>query len=93
MIQKMSATEKKLFRQKMAEIDKVDAGNGETPPPTVRLTSIYLPQNGCKFAATPDAQTKKIMVARTTLMSELVFATIKFGMASLEVSPEFAANF
>jgi hypothetical protein len=25
-------------------------------------------------------------------MSELVLATIKFGMASLEVGPEFAAN-
>ncbi len=27
------------------------------------------------------------------LMSELFLATIKFGMASLEVGPEFAANF
>ena len=26
-------------------------------------------------------------------MSELVLATIKFGMAPLEVGPEFAANF
>ncbi len=26
-------------------------------------------------------------------MSELVLATIKFGMASLEVGPEFTANF
>ncbi len=33
------------------------------------------------------------MVARTSLISELVLATIKFGMASLEVGPEFAANF
>ena len=33
------------------------------------------------------------MVARTSLMSELVLATIKFGMAPLEVDPEFAANF
>jgi hypothetical protein len=33
------------------------------------------------------------MVARTSLMSELVLATVKFGMASLEVGPEFAANF
>jgi hypothetical protein len=58
------------------------------------LTSIYLPQNGCKFAATPDAhKPTNIMVARTSLMSELVLATIKFGMASLEVGPEFAANF
>jgi hypothetical protein len=34
-----------------------------------------------------------VMVARTSLMSELVLATIKSGMASLEVGPEFAANF
>jgi hypothetical protein len=33
------------------------------------------------------------MVARTSLMSEQVLATIKFGMAALEVGPEFAANF
>ncbi len=33
------------------------------------------------------------MVARTSLMSELVLATIKIGMAPLEVGPEFAANF
>jgi hypothetical protein len=33
------------------------------------------------------------MVARTGLMSELVLATIKFDMASLEVGPEFAVNF
>jgi hypothetical protein len=32
------------------------------------------------------------MVALTSLMSELVNATIKFGMAPLEVGPEFAAN-
>ncbi len=32
--QKMSAAEKELFKQKMAEIDEADAGNGETPPPT-----------------------------------------------------------
>ncbi len=30
-----------------------------SPPPTVRLTVIYLPQNGCKFAVTPDALTNK----------------------------------
>ena len=33
------------------------------------------------------------MVARTSLISELVLATITFGMAPLEVGPEFAANF
>jgi hypothetical protein len=33
------------------------------------------------------------MVALTSLMSELVNATIKFGMAPLELGPEFAASF
>jgi hypothetical protein len=33
------------------------------------------------------------MVALTSLMSELVNATIKFVMVPLEVGPEFAANF
>jgi hypothetical protein len=33
------------------------------------------------------------MVARTSLISELVLATIKFGMAPLKVGPEYAANF
>jgi hypothetical protein len=33
------------------------------------------------------------MAALTSLMSELVIATIKFGMAPLDVGPEFAANF
>ncbi len=32
--QKMTAVEKEVFKQKMAEIDKADAGDGETPPPT-----------------------------------------------------------
>jgi hypothetical protein len=31
---KMSAAEKEVFTQKMAEINEVDAGNGETLPPT-----------------------------------------------------------
>jgi hypothetical protein len=57
---------------------------------TVRLTSIYLPQNGYKFAMTPGAQTIKFY---GSLISELVLPTIKFGMAPLEVGPEFAANF
>jgi hypothetical protein len=30
---KMSAMEKEVFKQKMAEIDEADAGNGKTPPP------------------------------------------------------------
>ncbi len=34
-----------------------------------------------------------VMVALNSLMSELVNATIKFGMAPLEVGPELAANF
>ncbi len=33
------------------------------------------------------------MVAPTSLVIELVGATIKLGMAPLEVGPEFAANF
>jgi hypothetical protein len=33
------------------------------------------------------------MVTLTSLMSELVIASIKFGMALLEVGPEFASNF
>ena len=33
--QKMSATEKEIFKKKMAEIDKADAGvDKESPPPT-----------------------------------------------------------
>jgi hypothetical protein len=32
--QKMTAAEKEVFKQKMAEIDEADAGDGETPPPT-----------------------------------------------------------
>jgi hypothetical protein len=32
--QKMTATEKEVFKQKMAEINKVDSGDGETPSPT-----------------------------------------------------------
>ncbi len=32
--QKMSAVEEELFKQKMVKIDEVDAGDGETPPPT-----------------------------------------------------------
>ncbi len=31
---KMSAVEKKVFKQKMEEIDEADASNGETLPPT-----------------------------------------------------------
>jgi hypothetical protein len=31
--QKMTAVEKEVFEQKMVEINKADAGNGETPPP------------------------------------------------------------
>ncbi len=39
---KMSATEKEVFKRKMAEIDEADAGDRETPPPTptpVNITS------------------------------------------------------
>jgi hypothetical protein len=30
----MSTAEKKVFKQKMAEIDEADIDNRETPPPT-----------------------------------------------------------
>jgi hypothetical protein len=30
----MSATEKEVFKQNMAEYDEADANDGETPPPT-----------------------------------------------------------
>jgi hypothetical protein len=36
---------------------------------------------------------ENFMVAPTSLVIELVGVTIKFGMAPLEVGPEFAANF
>jgi hypothetical protein len=32
--QKMTAAEKEVFKQKMAEFDEADAYDGETPPPT-----------------------------------------------------------
>ena len=32
--QKMTAAEKRVFKQKMAEYDEADADDGETPPPT-----------------------------------------------------------
>ena len=32
--QKMTAAENEVFKQKMAEYDKADADDGETPPPT-----------------------------------------------------------
>ncbi len=32
--QKMTAAEKEVFNQKMAEYDEADADDGETPPPT-----------------------------------------------------------
>jgi hypothetical protein len=32
--QKMSTVEKEVFKQKMAEIDKAEVDDGETPPPT-----------------------------------------------------------
>ncbi len=31
---KITATEKEVFKQKMAEYDEADADDGETPPPT-----------------------------------------------------------
>ncbi len=35
--QKMSAKEKESFKRKMAEIDEMGAGDGQSPPPTVKV--------------------------------------------------------
>jgi hypothetical protein len=60
--------------------------------PTVRLTSINHPQIGGKFTTTPGELTNFFMVARTSSMMELVLPIIKYGLAPLEVGPEFALN-
>ncbi len=57
---------------------------------TVHLTSIYHPQIGGNFAATPGGPTNLFMVALTNSWSELVNTIIKKVMAALEGGPEFA---
>jgi hypothetical protein len=59
---------------------------------TVRLQFTY-PKTGANLLQPLMHKPTNFIVARTSLMSELVLATIKFGMASLEVGPEFAAIF
>ncbi len=59
---------------------------------TMHLASIYLPQLGANSPQPLVHKPSNFMVARTSLMSELVLATIKFGMAPLEVGPEFVDN-
>jgi hypothetical protein len=54
---------------------------------TVRLTSIHHPQIEGKFTATPGGLTTILYGSRTSLFSELVLPTIKYGMAPLEVGP------
>jgi hypothetical protein len=59
---------------------------------TVCLDSIYHPQIEDEFITTPGVLTSIFMVARTSLMCELVLATINFVLAPLEVGPEFTFN-
>jgi hypothetical protein len=61
-------------------------------PLTVRLISINHPQIGGKFTATPGELTNFFLVARTSSMMELVLPIIKYGLAPLEVGPEFVPN-
>jgi hypothetical protein len=48
--QKMTATEKEVFKRKVAEYDEADADDGETPPPTPTGYSIIPTHFNC---ATP----------------------------------------
>jgi hypothetical protein len=61
------------------------------------LTSIYNPQIEGKFTKTSGGSTlvgqpTYFMVARISLLSELVLPIIKKFMAPLEVGPEIALN-
>jgi hypothetical protein len=57
---------------------------------TVHLISIHNPQIEGKFTKTPGGLTN--IVAKTSLLSELVLPIIKYAIAPLEVGPEFALN-
>jgi hypothetical protein len=59
---------------------------------TVRLTSIYNPQIEDKSHVTAAGLTNLFMLARTSLLSELVLATIKKVVAPLEVGQTFGFN-
>ncbi len=59
---------------------------------TVRLTSIYSPQIEDKSHVTAAGLTNLFMLARTSLLSELVLATIKKVVAPLEVGQTFGFN-
>ncbi len=59
---------------------------------TVHLTSIYNPQIEDKSHMTAAGLTNLFMLARTSLLSELVLATIKKVMAPLEVGQTFGIN-
>jgi hypothetical protein len=59
---------------------------------TVCLTSIYNPQIEDKSHVTAAGLTNLSMLARTSLLSELVLATIKKIVAPLEVGQLFGFN-
>ncbi len=65
---------------------------GSTPCITVRLTSIYNPQIEDKSHVTAAGLTNLFMLARTSLLSELVLATIKKVVTPLEVGQTFGFN-
>jgi hypothetical protein len=59
---------------------------------TVHLTSIHPLQFEAKSLVSAAGLTNLFMVALTSLLSELVNATIKKGMAPLENGPTFGFN-
>ena len=58
-----------------------------------RVFALTYPKLGINSPQPLVHKPTNFMVSLTSLMSELVNATIKFDMAPLEVGPEFAANF
>jgi hypothetical protein len=68
---------------------------GKVVPPalgTVRSTSIYNPQIEDKSHVTAARLTNLFMLARTSLLSELILASIKKVVAPLEVGQSFGFN-